>query len=144
MDSKTIAFFQFYEKREIKYRERTYNLYSRGIKFDIYSLSYLENNILIPLQKEGYSREYLDNLEITELLLIWLFLKDRNYFEAASNWFNDQLREIEYKAEKSEDGTLKNNYGQLLSQLEMEKIYFGVDLYEHITKQSSIKQLEAK
>ena len=28
--------------------------------------------------------------------------------------------------------------------IEMEKIYFGVDLYEHITKQSSIKQLEAK
>ncbi len=96
------------------------------------------------MQKEGYSREYLDGLEITELLLIWLFLKDRNYFEAASNWFNDQLREIEYKSEKSEDGTPKNNYGQMLSQSEMEKIYFGVDLYEHITKQSSIKQLEAK
>jgi len=99
--------------------------------FDIYDLSEFES-IYTSLRHDKYSIEYLNQLPLQDILLLYYQLIDRNIIEISRNWFRDKLREIEQKVnekiplEHSDKGEMRDRTPeekQILND-ELEKEYF--------------------
>lgn len=98
----------------------------------MYSWVFIENNILTPLRKDKYDINYLVSLEISEIIPLWLALKNRQLLEAADYWFDRKLDEIESESNKPIEINGKTQDRSEVSKAQIRKElydkYFGVDL----------------
>lgn len=81
--------------------------------FDIHDINFLENSILLPLRKEScIPYETLINMDIEDVIILYLQLNRRALIENARFWFRSTLQEIERKAK--EQVKSKNSKGETI------------------------------
>lgn len=124
---KVYLFIEYYQNRKKDEIDLVVDNQIEFNNWNIYDLSWLENNIITGLRKDSYSIEWLDNTDIEIVFLAYLNLCDRRLIESADYWFRDKLREIETKVnEKIETGD-KDNPNRERSHSEKEAFKLELD-----------------
>ena len=124
---KVYLFIEYYQNRKKDEIDLVVDNQIEFNNWNIYDLSWLENNIITGLRKDSYSIEWLDNTDIETVFLAYLNLCDRRLIESADYWFRDKLREIETKVnEKIETGD-KDNPSRERSHSEKEAFKLELD-----------------
>lgn len=110
----TFLFIEYYNNRK-KSPDDIDELVNNQIEYkpwNIFDLSWFQNNIITGLRKDKYSIEWLESSDLHEVFLDYLDLCDRNLIQSADYWFREKLREIETKlnAKDVETGDEKEKY----------------------------------
>lgn len=82
----------FYLNREKRPEERALEAYTKDY-FNLFDLSFLENQILSRLRKE--SIQDVELMYFTELFILYFDMCDRNLIQSAEHWYTSTIQDIE-------------------------------------------------